>query len=42
MKQNLLLGYREELAIKIANLCGRIRKMLTPSCITIENKLKQG
>ena len=24
------------------NLCGRIRKMLTASCITIENKLKQG
>ena len=24
------------------NLCGRIRKMLTSSCITIENKLKQG
>ena len=24
------------------NLCGRIRRMLTSSCITIENKLKQG
>ena len=24
------------------NLCGRIRRMLTASCITIENKLKQG
>ena len=23
------------------NLCGRIRRMLTASCITIENKLKQ-
>ena len=23
------------------NLCGRIRRMLTSSCITIENKLKQ-
>ena len=24
------------------NLCGRIRRMLTSSCITIENKIKQG
>ena len=24
------------------NLCGRIRRMLTASCITIENKMKQG
>ena len=24
------------------NLCGRIRRMLTASCITIENKLKNG
>lgn len=24
------------------NLCGRIKRMLTSSCITIENKLKQG
>ena len=24
------------------NLCGRIKRMLTASCITIENKLKQG
>ena len=24
------------------NLCGRIRRMLTSSCITIENSLKQG
>ena len=24
------------------NLCGRIRRMLTASCITIESKLKQG
>ena len=24
------------------NLCGRIRRMLTASCIAIENKLKQG
>ena len=26
----------------LRNLCGRIRRMLTSSCITIENKLKQG
>ncbi|MBQ9751032.1 MAG: four helix bundle protein [Clostridia bacterium] len=24
------------------NLCGRIKRMLTASCITIENKLKRG
>ena len=24
------------------NLCGRIRRMLTASCVTIEKKLKQG
>ena len=24
------------------NLCGRIKRMLTASCITIENRLKQG
>ena len=27
---------------KYRNLCGRIRRMLTSSCVTIENKLKQG
>ena len=27
---------------KYRNLCGRIRRMLTASCITIENKIKQG
>ncbi|MBE6649687.1 MAG: four helix bundle protein [Ruminococcaceae bacterium] len=27
---------------KHRNMCGRIRRMLTSSCITIENKLKQG
>ena len=27
---------------KYRNLCGRIRRMLTASCITIENKMKQG
>ena len=26
----------------LRNLCGRIKRMLTASCITIENKLKQG
>ena len=32
----------EESFKKYHNLCGRIRRMLTSSCITIENKLKQG
>ena len=27
---------------KYRNLCGRIKRMLTASCITIENQLKQG
>ena len=27
---------------KYRNLCGRIRRMLTSSCVTIEKKLKQG
>ena len=27
---------------KYRNLCGRIRRTLTSSCITIENKMKQG
>ena len=27
---------------KQRNLCGRIRRMLTSSCVTIENKMKQG
>ena len=26
---------------KYRNLCGRIRRMLTASCVTIENKIKQ-
>ena len=26
---------------KLRNLCGRIKRLLTSSCITIENKLKQ-
>ena len=30
----------EETFKKLRNLCGRIRRMLTSSCITIENKLK--
>jgi four helix bundle protein len=32
----------EETFKKYRNLCGRIRRMLTSSCITIENKIKQG
>ena len=32
----------EETFKKYRNLCGRIRRMLTSSCITIENKLRQG
>ena len=32
----------EETFKKYRNLCGRIRRMLTSSCITIENKMKQG
>ena len=32
----------EETFKKHRNLCGRIRRMLTSSCVTIENKLKQG
>ena len=31
----------EEAFKNYRNLCGRIRRMLTASCITIENKLKQ-
>ena len=32
----------EETFKKYRNLCGRIRRILTSSCITIENKMKQG
>ena len=32
----------EEIFKANRNLCGRIKRMLTASCITIENKLKQG
>ena len=32
----------EEIFKTLRNLCGRIKRMLTASCITIENKLKQG
>ena len=32
----------EETFKKYRNLCGRIRRMLTSSCVTIENKIKQG
>ena len=35
-------GINEEIFNKYRNLCGRIRRMLTCSCVTIENKLKQG
>ena len=31
----------EEMFKNLRNLCGRIKRMLTSSCITIENKLKQ-
>ena len=31
----------EETFKKYRNLCGRIRRILTASCVTIENKLKQ-
>ena len=35
-------GAIDEVAFKShRNLCGRIKRMLTASCITIENKLKQ-
>lgn len=35
-------GIMEESTFKsLRNLCGRIKRMLTASCITIENKLKQ-
>ena len=32
----------EETFKKYRNMCGRIRRMLTASCITIEKKIKQG
>jgi four helix bundle protein len=32
----------EETFKRLRNLCGRIRRMLTASCITIEKKIKQG
>ncbi len=33
----------DEIVFKMyRNLCGRIKRMLTASCITIENKIKQG
>ena len=41
---NLLYGsnYIDDITFKaLRNLCGRIRRLLTTSCITIENKLKQ-
>ena len=43
LKLMLSLGGVDEVTFKkYRNLCGRIRRMLTSSCITIENKLKQG
>ena len=33
---------QEEMFKEYRKLCGRIRRMLTASCITIEKKLKQG
>ena len=36
-------GSIDEVTFKsLRNLCGRIKRMLTASCITIEKKLKQG
>ena len=32
----------EQIFKSYRNLCGRIKRMLTSSCITIESKLKQG
>ena len=32
----------EETIKSLRNLCGRIKRMLTASCVTIEKKLKQG
>jgi four helix bundle protein len=32
----------EETFKSLRNLCGRIKRMLTASCVTIEKKLKQG
>ncbi len=43
LKLMLSLGSVDEVTFKkYRNLCGRIRRLLTSSCITIENKLKQG
>ena len=43
LKLIFLSGAIDEATFKAhRNLCGRIKRMLTASCITIENKLKQG
>ena len=43
LKIILASGVIDEQTFKsLRNLCGRIKRMLTASCITIENKLKQG
>ena len=43
LKLMLSSGCIDEMTFKKhRNLCGRIRRMLTSSCITIENKIKQG
>ena len=43
LKLVLASGAIDERTFKtLRNLCGRIKRMLTASCITIENKLKQG
>ena len=43
LKLILASGAIDEATFKsYRNLCGRIRRMLTASCITIEKKLKQG
>ena len=43
LKLILASGAINEATFKVhRNLCGRIKRMLTASCITIENKMKQG
>ena len=43
LKLIFAFGSIDEQTFKVhRNLCGRIRRMLTASCVTIENKIKQG
>ena len=43
LKLMLSSGCIDEMTfMKYRNLCGRVRRMLTSSCITIENRMKQG